>query len=860
MRDLAAARRASRSTPGPLRQRAADRDVERRRSGDAGADRRLARACAASRPRAWKKCSSQPSSRSSAVQRELAPVGRLDARPVSTEPITMRSSSRDSIAHARPQADRDVERLRAVVEEVERPDVDRAAGQVDARRSGGVDAHAAIIGMAIARMRCACASRSDVAHRSASWPSSASPGTSLPPEIALARPRVRPGRRHPVHAQRRVARAGGRASRVEAQQLARELPLWVSVDQEGGRVARLRQPFTEWPPMATLGRAGDEALARRFAAALALELTAVGISLDFAPVLDVLTNPKNPVIGDRALGERRRDVVARLGAAIIAGAAGRAASPPAASTSPGTATRAVDSHLELPLVEHPPDRLRGGGVRAVPRGHRGRRRGHHDGAPARAVARRAAAGHAVAARSSTGVLRGELGFDGLVFTDDLDMKAIAGRTDAGPGGRRGASRPGCDVALLCGTDVQPHAAALEALIHAVEQRGAALEARRGRARAPARGRRSASPRRAARRSSAPIVAPLAATGGRSRPCAARLVGCDEHQAVAAEMQAIRVTMRKPRASRAGRPRRRRRARQPVPRGRVRRRAGRAARGSASSRSTTTTRLRPATATWPATAETRAGARSRRACATRRSPRSWPPAAATAACRCCRCSTRAASRRRAQADRRLQRPHVAADVRHRPRAASSAFHGPTRRRPARARRGGVRRGVASSARSPARAPLGELRRPALEVLRAGEARGPLFGGNLTQLAASLGTPFAFDPPRGLRAVPRGRERAAVPPRPAADAAAAGRHPRPRGRGIVFGDFPGCDEPGGQVDGARRARATARARFPGPGAVRLSVGPHAAARADAAARRRGARRRVRAARAARSVIEEDRPRSR
>src|SRR5690349_21760157 len=73
-----------------------------------------------------------------------------------------------------------------------------------------------------------------------------------------------------------------------------DLPAWVSVDQEGGRVARLKAPFTEWPPMATLGRAGDVRLAERFARALAVELRAVGVTLDFAPVLDVHTNPKNP--------------------------------------------------------------------------------------------------------------------------------------------------------------------------------------------------------------------------------------------------------------------------------------------------------------------------------------------------------------------------------------------------------------------------------------------------------------------------------------------------------------------------------------------------------------------------------------
>src|SRR5947209_18120993 len=96
-------------------------------------------------------------------------------------------------------------------------------------------------------------------------------------------------------------------SSFEASRLVPELPVWVSVDQEGGRVARLKKPFTEWPPMATLGRSGDVMLAERFAKALAAELKAVGITLDYAPVLDVHTNPKNPVIGDRALGDTAGD-------------------------------------------------------------------------------------------------------------------------------------------------------------------------------------------------------------------------------------------------------------------------------------------------------------------------------------------------------------------------------------------------------------------------------------------------------------------------------------------------------------------------------------------------------------------------
>ena len=142
----------------------------------------------------------------------------------------------------------------------------------------------------------------------------------------------------------------------DIQSLAAGTPLWVSVDQEGGRVARLRAPFTEWPPMAVLGRSGDASLASRFAAALAAELNAVGITLDYAPVLDIHTNPKNPVIGDRALAEDAA-MVGKLGAAIVRGLqdSGVAA---CGKHFPGHGDTSVDSHLDLPLVEHPPDRIR----------------------------------------------------------------------------------------------------------------------------------------------------------------------------------------------------------------------------------------------------------------------------------------------------------------------------------------------------------------------------------------------------------------------------------------------------------------------------------------------------------------------
>src|SRR6476646_684786 len=139
----------------------------------------------------------------------------------------------------------------------------------------------------------------------------------------------------------------------EASRLVPDLPVWVSVDQEGGRVARLKAPFTEWPAMATLGRSGDTVLAEPFARALAAELKAVGVTLDYAPVLDVHTNPKNPVIGDRALAERAQDV-ARLGVAIIRAMQDEHVAA-CGKHFPGHGDTSKDSHLELPLVEHPPE-------------------------------------------------------------------------------------------------------------------------------------------------------------------------------------------------------------------------------------------------------------------------------------------------------------------------------------------------------------------------------------------------------------------------------------------------------------------------------------------------------------------------
>jgi beta-N-acetylhexosaminidase len=303
----------------------------------------------------------------------------------------------------------------------------------------------------------------------------------------------------------------------EAQTLATDLPLWVSVDQEGGRVARLKAPFTVWPPMMTLGRSGDEALAGRFARALAAELRAVGITLDYTPVLDILTNPKNPVIGDRALAERAEDV-ARLGTRIITTLqdAGIAA---CGKHFPGHGDTSTDSHHELPLVEHPPDRLEAVELvpfRAAIEARVASIMTAHILIPALDPERPATLSPAIV----DGWLKRKLGYEGLVLSDDLEMKAIGARYGV-PEATLAAVAAGCDAVLMCGSAQEPQYAALEGLIRAVEQgtlpvkrvEDALARHRRVKERflAPARPR------------------PLAGAALRAA------LGGDEHQAIAAEM-------------------------------------------------------------------------------------------------------------------------------------------------------------------------------------------------------------------------------------------------------------------------------------------------------------------------------------
>jgi beta-N-acetylhexosaminidase len=218
-----------------------------------------------------------------------------------------------------------------------------------------------------------------------------------------------------------------------------------SVDQEGGRVARLRRPWTLWPPMRHLGETGDAALAHEVGRVLGVELKACGFDIDYTPVLDVDSNPDNPIIGDRSFS-RDPQVVARIGAAMVRGL--QALDVAACGKHfPGHGDTAQDSHLELPRLPWGLERLRE--VELVP----------FKAAIEAGVATLMTA-HVVfealdpdvpATMSSKAIeqlLRRELGFQGVVISDDLEMKAVHDRFPMNEVVER-ALNAGVDVFLAC---------------------------------------------------------------------------------------------------------------------------------------------------------------------------------------------------------------------------------------------------------------------------------------------------------------------------------------------------------------------------------------------------------------------------
>ncbi len=247
-------------------------------------------------------------------------------------------------------------------------------------------------------------------------------------------------------------------------------PLPVSIDHEGGRVMRVQSPFTQTPPMRVLGKIGDEELVHQVGRIFARELRAVGFDMNLAPVLDVDTHADNPVIAARSFASEV-DRVTRMGLALMRGlqSEGMAA---CAKHFPGHGDTNEDSHKNLPRVSHDLARLN-----------------DIELPPFRAACRAGVAGvmtaHIVyealdsrypatmSKRIIDGLLRKEMGFDGLVISDDLEMKAITDHFGVNQAVVIGAAA-GADCLLACHHPDVMHSA-IETLIRAAEKDDSLVE-------------------------------------------------------------------------------------------------------------------------------------------------------------------------------------------------------------------------------------------------------------------------------------------------------------------------------------------------------------------------------------------------
>ena len=241
------------------------------------------------------------------------------------------------------------------------------------------------------------------------------------------------------------------------------IPLFLCVDEEGGTVSRMPGELVDLPSMETYGKAGDAHLAYEAGEALAAECAAFGFNLDFAPVLDVWSNPDNTVIGKRAFGADP-ETVSVMGMSVLSGLWDQDVVP-VVKHFPGHGDTAADSHYGLPIVTKSVEQLEQ--LELVPF-----RAAIDQGAPAVMVAhilmtalddaRPASLSPAVV----NGLLREQMGFDGVVCTDDLTMKAVSDTWGMGEAAVM-AVEAGCDLLLVCHQS-DNLAAAREALLAAVD--------------------------------------------------------------------------------------------------------------------------------------------------------------------------------------------------------------------------------------------------------------------------------------------------------------------------------------------------------------------------------------------------------
>jgi beta-N-acetylhexosaminidase len=241
-------------------------------------------------------------------------------------------------------------------------------------------------------------------------------------------------------------------------------PFYIGIDMEGGRVARLKEPFTQWPAQKILGVLNSPALAFYFSYYMGRELKAVGINLDFAPCVDVLTNSMNTVIGDRSFSSDP-EIVAKLSSAVVRGFV-KAEVMSCAKHFPGHGNTIIDSHEALPLEDSTLESLLKTELIPFKRAVRAR----VDMIMTSHILFKNIDPKWPATLSDIfikKILRDECRYRGLVVSDDLGMKALTTNFKSEEIPVR-AIEAGVDLLLYCNEPDAP-AQALEALLRAIEK-------------------------------------------------------------------------------------------------------------------------------------------------------------------------------------------------------------------------------------------------------------------------------------------------------------------------------------------------------------------------------------------------------
>ncbi len=245
---------------------------------------------------------------------------------------------------------------------------------------------------------------------------------------------------------------------IQSLKAANDMPFIISTDMEGGRVHRMKPPFTQWPALRKLSDLDSTSLAFKFSQSMGIELKAVGVNLDFAPCIDILTNPKNEVIGDRSAGIDP-EIVAKIGSALTRGYI-KSDILTCAKHFPGHGNTIADSHDELPIEQLTMDELNERELipyKKIIRSKVDFIMTAHIKFPSIDAENPVTFSKAFI----TDLLKNELRFKNIVITDDLDMRALRNHYEIAEIPIL-ALKAGCDSLLYCNEPESP-VIALEAI-------------------------------------------------------------------------------------------------------------------------------------------------------------------------------------------------------------------------------------------------------------------------------------------------------------------------------------------------------------------------------------------------------------